>query len=226
MSEDALKVGKQDTSAITGSLRLGISGQLSCERLSSRIARYLQDYPQVDVNVQVIAEPEELLFRLRHNDIDLALTLDLLRTDTDLIHAAKDLPAPLHAFAAKGHPLAGQTGLSGEELSHYPLICTGHFEAGLDHKLHAPGSGQIRISDTALALSIAADSSRAAGSAPVILVPDLIVRIHPAAQKLVRLDYEPSASPFWLQVLCHRNKWLTGAMNAWLADSEDPVFFL
>ena len=81
MSEDALKVGKQDTSAITGSLRLGISGQLSCERLSSRIARYLQDYPQVDVNVQVIAEPEELLFRLRHNDIDLALTLDLLRTD-------------------------------------------------------------------------------------------------------------------------------------------------
>ena len=30
MSEDALKVGKQDTSAITGSLRLGISGQLSC----------------------------------------------------------------------------------------------------------------------------------------------------------------------------------------------------
>ena len=38
MSEDALKVGKQDTSAITGSLRLGISGQLSCERLSSRIA--------------------------------------------------------------------------------------------------------------------------------------------------------------------------------------------
>lgn len=35
MSEDALKVGKQDTSAITGSLRLGISGQLSCERLSS-----------------------------------------------------------------------------------------------------------------------------------------------------------------------------------------------
>ena len=102
MSEDALKVGKQDTSAITGSLRLGISGQLSCERLSSRIAHYLQDYPQVDVNVQVIAEPEELLFRLRHNDIDLALTLDLLRTDTDLIHAAKDLPAPLHAFAAKG----------------------------------------------------------------------------------------------------------------------------
>lgn len=226
MSEDALKVGKQDTSAITGSLRLGISGQLSCERLSSRIARYLQDYPQVDVNVQVIAEPEELLFRLRHNDIDLALTLDLLRTDTDLIHAAKDLPAPLHAFTAKGHPLAGQTGLSGEELSHYPLICTGHFEAGLDHKLHAPGSGQIRISDTVLALSIAADSSRAAGSAPVILVPDLIVRIHPAAQKLVRLDYEPSASPFWLQVLYHRNKWLTGAMKAWLADSEDPVFFL
>ena len=226
MSEDALKVGKQNTSAITGSLRLGISGQLSCERLSSRIARYLQDYPQVDVNVQVIAEPEELLFRLRHNDIDLALTLDLLCTDTDLIHAAKDLPAPLHAFAAKGHPLAGQTGLSGEELSHYPLICTGHFEAGLDHKLHAPGSGQIRISDTALALSIAADSSRAAGSAPVILVPDLIVRIHPAAQKLVRLDYEPSASPFWLQVLCHRNKWLTGAMKAWLADSEDPVFSL
>ena len=226
MSEDALKVGKQDTSAITGSLRLGISGQLSCERLSSRIAHYLQDYPQVDVNVQVIAEPEELLFRLRHNDIDLALTLDLLRTDTDLIHAAKDLPAPLHAFAAKGHPLAGQTGLSGEELSHYPLICTGHFEAGLDHKLHAPGSGQIRISDTALALSIAADSSRAAGSAPVILVPDLIVRIHPAAQKLVRLDYEPSASPFWLQVLCHRNKWLTGAMKAWLADSEESVFSL
>lgn len=226
MSEDALKVGKQDTSAITGSLRLGISGQLSCERLSSRIARYLQDYPQVDVNVQVIAEPEELLFRLRHNDIDLALTLDLLRTDTDLIHAAKDLPAPLHAFAAKGHPLAGRTGLSGEELSHYPLICTGHFEAGLDHKLHAPGSGQIRISDTALALSIAADSSRVSGQPPSfwsrILLSGSIRPAQSWSGWIMNLPQAPSGSRFSATGI----NGLPEPWKAWLADSEDPVFFL
>lgn len=226
MSEDALMVGKQDSTSVSGSLRLGILSPLSGQAMSGIIARYLQKYPQVDLNIQTIPDPEALLFRLRHNEIDLALTLDKPRTDADLIHASKDQLVSLHLYAGKGHPLAEQASLSTELLSRYPLIRTGSFDAGFDYTPILSGSRQLQISDPSLALSIAAGTGSADEHAAMVLAPDLIVQEHPDCKKLVRLDCEIHSPDLCLQVLYHRNKWLTGAMKAWLSDSENHSFSL
>ncbi|HBM47767.1 MAG TPA: hypothetical protein DD387_08155 [Lachnoclostridium sp.] len=253
MSEEALMVGKQDNSTVTGSLRLGILSPLAGPDISSLLAQYLQKYPQVKLRVETIQDPELLLSHLRHNEVDLALSLGSRYTGEDLIHATEDQPAPLHLYVGKGHPLAGQQSVTPEELSLYPFIRTGYFEAGLE-TLPCAASRQIQISDPGLALSVAADhctdrlfrtgkadgmhgtpdantcttdatgtSSNVSGHAhtnAMVLAPELIVRQHQAAEQLVPLDYEVSASACWLQVLYHRNKWLTGAMKAWLSSLE------
>ena len=95
MSEDALMVGRQKEAAVSG---------LS-PAVGSAIARYLQSYPQVDLEVQTVQNPDDLLSRLRHNEIDLALTLDTLYTDADLLHALEDQPVPVHYYTNKAHPL-------------------------------------------------------------------------------------------------------------------------
>lgn len=191
MSEEALTVGKQNASAVSGSLRLGILSPLS-PVLGSHIAQYLQRYPQVDLDVQTIQDPEDLLFRLRHNEIDLALTLDALYTDTDLVHASEDQQIPVHYYTNKLQPLSSQA------------------------KLH--------IADPNLALSIAASEASQNGVSIIVPAPDLIAQHHPGFRNLVRLDQEYDGPAIWLQTLYHRNKWLTGAMKAWLTDSEYPAF--
>lgn len=221
MSEEALTIGKQDTSSVTGSLRLGLLAPLSGKTMSSRIARYMQEHPQVDVIVRSTKDPNELLDRLRHNEIDLAVTLDLLRTDPDLIHAAKDQPASLYFFARKDHPLAGKRGVTKEELAPYPLILSGYPDARYSSKFAPTGTRKLQVSDVSMALSIAADTRSGSKNDCLVFAPDFIVREHPAADELIRLDHEDSGDGLWLQSLYHRNKWLTGAMKAWLSDSYD-----
>ena len=109
MSEEALMVGRQKDAAVSGSLRLGILSPLS-PAVGSAIARYLQSYPQVDLEVQTVQNPDDLLSRLRHNEIDLALTLDTLYTDADLLHALEDQPVPVHYYTNKAHPLTSHAG--------------------------------------------------------------------------------------------------------------------
>ncbi len=171
MSEEALKVGRQqDTSAVSGSLRLGILSPLS-PAVGSAIARYLQSYPQVDLEVQTVQNPDDLLFRLRHNEIDLALTLDTLYTDADLVHALKDQPVPVHYYTNKGTS-SGRPCRPGRRrcfpLSDHPhqllTTCQGAcfcFRAAV-------------FADTALALSIAAQREIRKSVLCYVPVPDLI----------------------------------------------------
>ena len=225
MSEEALMIGKQESAVVAGSLRLGILSSLS-GGMSTSIARYLQKYPQVDLSVQTIPDPDSLLSALKHNDIDLALTLDLPRTDPDLIHAGEDRLVSLHIYAAKDHPLAGQRRLSAEALSPYPLICAGSFDAGSDYTPAESIPGQVQVSDPVLALSIAARTDGAKEHAAIVLAPDLLIHGHPDAEQLIQLDCDLHAPALCLQLLYHRNKWLTGAMKAWLSDSQKLSFFL
>lgn len=221
MSEEALQIGKQNTSAVTGSLRLGVLSMLSGKTMSSRIARYVKEYPQVDLSVQSFMDPSELLSKLRHNEIDLAVTLDLLRSDPDLIHACKDQLTSLCVFARRDHPLAKKTRVTAGELAPYPFIRTVYPDEACKSAPVSTVTGHLQISDISMALSIIADAKASSKNDYLVLAPDFIVRDHPAATELIRLDYEHSDPGFWLQILYHRNKWLTGAMKAWLSDSED-----
>ncbi len=233
MSEEALMVGRQKDAAVSGSLRLGILSPLS-PAVGSAIARYLQSYPQVDLEVQTVQNPDDLLSRLRHNEIDLALTLDTLYTDADLLHALEDQPVPVHYYTNKAHPLTSHAGPGAEDVSHYPTIRTSCYNsrvnvsaAGQDASTSEPNtsaSRQLYIADPELALFIAASGNPQSGSSVIVPVPDLIAQNHPLFQNLARLNCKCDIPPLWLQTLYHRNKWLTGAMKAWLSDSQKLSF--
>ena len=221
MSEEALMVGRQKEAAVSGSLRLGILSPLS-PAVGGAIARYLQSYPQVDLEVQTVQNPDDLLSRLRHNEIDLALTLDTLYTDADLLHALEDQPVPVHYYTNKAHPLTSHAGPGAEDVSHYPIIRTSCYNS----RANVSAFRQLYIADPGLALSIAASADPQSGSSVIVPVPDLIAQNHPLFQNLARLNCECDIPSLWLQTLYHRNKWLTGAMKAWLSDSQKLSFSL
>lgn len=244
MSEEALLVGKSQDS-ISGSLRLGILKPLADHAFAGQLDLYLTNYPDVNLDVLTNPDPGELRCQLRHNELDLLITLDEFCTEPDLIHAGNDEPVALHLYAGKTHPLEDSLNLSFEQLSFYPLIRTECFPFGeyiLDSLSQKPGNQTanisspwrekpLRVHDPELALSLLVREGSCTGDASgtppncamqnsrrhIALLPDLLVQNHPSADHLVRLDFELPDCRLWKQVLYHKNKWLTPAMKAWLA---------
>ena len=95
MSQEALQVGRGGAKTAEGSLRLGVLEVLADERLALQIDAYLSHNPRVELEVRTEADARTLLNLLRHNEIDLMLTLDYPVTDADLVHAGEDRAEPV-----------------------------------------------------------------------------------------------------------------------------------
>lgn len=224
MSQEALQVGRGGSKAAEGSLRLGVLEVLADERLALQMEGFLTRNPLVELEVRTEADARTLLNLLRHNEIDLMLTLDYPVTDADLVHAGEDRTEEIHFFAVKGHPLEGEKGVGPDRLFQYPLIrgtaCL-PYEQDLDRLIVGQEVRQVRLQNQDLALRMAARQSGRETQAGITLAPDRAAQEYIDSGKLVMLDYEMPGCQMWEQTLYHRNKWLTGAMNAWITMAED-----
>lgn len=224
MSQEALQVGRGGTKTAEGSLRLGVLEVLADERLALQIDAYLSHNPRVELEVRTEVDARTLLNLLRHNEIDLMLTLDYPLTDADLVHAGEDRAEQIHFFAVKGHPLDGRKGVELDSLFQYPLIrgtaCL-PYEQELDRLIAGQEVRQIRLQNQGLALRTAVRPSDRGAQAGITLAPDRAAQEYMVSGTLVKLDYEMPGCQMWEQTIYHRNKWLTGAMNAWITMAED-----
>lgn len=224
MSQEALQVGRGASGMADGSLRLGVLEALAEDELAERMDIFLEANPKVELSVRTEPDTQELLNLLRHNEIDLLLTLDHPLTDTDLVHAGEDKPEQIHFFVAKGHPLERQKGLKLEDMLEYPLIRgLGRlpYEQELDRLTEHREPRVLAVQDQDLALRLAAHQGDRGMQAGVALAPDRAAREYTKNGRLTALDYEIPGCRMWRQTIYHRNKWLTGAMNAWIAMAED-----
>lgn len=220
-SQEALQIGKGDQKRLDGTLRLGITDTLPEKVLVEQIYRYRRQYPEVTLNVRS-GDGETLTRKLLHNEIDLMTVLDYRVQDEMLVHAY-DREEAVHFVAAPEHPLVRKKELQLSEILQYELIRGNlgiSYERSLDRILADEGlaaSRQTEIENRSLALGLVL-----AGEG-ITLVPDLVVEDYLQKQKLIKLDYELPGLGVWNQTIYHKNKWLTGAMKAWIRMLEDTV---
>lgn len=223
MSEEALLVGREAPKAIDGSLRLGVLEVLAGEELAGRADAYLSAHPQVDLEIRTETDGGTLLDLLRHNEVDFVITLDHLMTDADLVHA-EDRAEGIHFFIPGNHPLAGSGKLELEQILQYPLIRGAGslpYEQELDRYIGQTAVRQTMVKHQGLALKMAAGQGSRERLAGVAVAPDGAAREYVENGRLKALDCEIPGCQMWQQTIYHKNKWLTGAMNAWIAMAED-----
>lgn len=224
MSQEALQVGRGEPRAVDGSLRLGVLEVLATDVLAQQMDAYLERYPQVELEVRTEQDSGVLLDLLRHNEIDLMITLDFSMTDTDLVHAGEDIPEQIHFFTSKGHPLEKQKCLRLDDILEYPLIRGPEnlpYERELDKLVSGRKFRQTTVRNQDLALHMTAIQQGRGVCAGITLAPDSAAGRYRDDGRLIALDYEMPESRMWQQTLYHRNKWLTGAMNGWIVMAED-----
>lgn len=224
MSQEAMRIGKHVPAGVEGTLRLGVLEQLADDRLAEQMDRYVVMYPEVELQVRTEYDKTVLLHQLRHNELDLVVTLDDQLTDSDLIHPVPDLPVELHFYMTGGHPLTRKASVTREEILACPLI---HGSAGLSCEqqlvkwIGQDGIRQIVVQNQDLALRMAVRQGMGGTRAAVVAAPEGAASEYIADGRLKALNYEIPQCRMWRQTLCHKNKWTTGPMKAWVAMAGD-----
>lgn len=211
MAEDAKNM-LRDTASITGELRIAMAESISMSLFPDVLARYCSRYPEVQVIVS--SGPAQDMFRaLSQNEVDLFYHLDNRLFRSDLVMPFTR-PTPVIFVASCEHPLARKAQISPGELLAHRFILT---ERGMSYRMH--------LDDQLAGMHLAVEPFLEIGNTEVIVrmllrnmgvsfLPEFVVRDRIESGELVRLDVNDVHVEQSLQLLCHRGKWITPAMQA------------
>lgn len=196
---------------ITGHVRLATADSL-CSRLGRTFRGFWSLYPGISLKI-VTAGTASLFQLLRHNEVDLVLTLDshIYNSEYRLIRESQ---INTHFVAAPDCPLTQKVSLSVKELLSYPFLLT---EKGMSYRRLMDESLAARsleiqplleTSDTELLCQLV---SQGAGCS---FLPDYATDAAVADGRLVRLPVTDFEVKVWKQLFCHRDKWISPQLQA------------
>jgi len=211
MAEDA-KSFIRESSSISGQLRIAMAESISMSLFPRVLCRFCTKYPDVQLIVQS-GTAQDMFKALAQNDVDLLYHLDNLIYRSDLTIPLMR-PEPVIFVASKDHPLAGKEAVPIRECLKYRFILT---EKGMSYRMHL---------DNQLAqMGMAVEPFLEIGNTDVIVkllvqnmgvsfLPQFVVQEKLESGALVRLDVRGVDVELSRQLICHKGKWITPAMQA------------
>ena len=195
-------------------IRLATADSLCIPLLGKMFSGLRAAHPNIAVHLTTAGTGE--LFRLLdHNEVDLVCTLDTHIYNNSYVIAAEERIG-VHFVVASQHPLAQKGALTKADLLQEDFLLT---ERGMSYR---------RLLDEWMARdSLQIQPVLEAGSADLILtlveqgagisfLPDYATAAAAERGSIVRLDAQDFRPELWVQLLYHKNKWLSRPMQAML----------
>ena len=193
-------------------IRLATADSLCIPLLGQAFSALRRQHPNITVNLTTAGTGE--LFRLLdHNEVDLVCTLDTHIYNNSYVIAAEERVG-VHFVVAAHHPLARKAVLSKADLLQEDFLLT---ERGMSYRRlldewMAKDSLQIQpVLETGSADLILSLVEQGAG---ISFLPDYATAAAAERGSICRLDAEDFRPELWIQLLYHKNKWLSRPMEA------------
>ena len=202
----------QPARQISGSLRIALADSVCSTFLPGLLKCYHALCPQVEL-VLCTATADGMLQMLGTNQIDLAYTLDQPLLQPNLVLAA-DVPEPVCFIAPSAHPLARQEAVTLEELPRQEFLLTERgmsYRRLLDEQLAARSLEITPVLESGNAYQLCALVAQGAG---LSFLPDHVTADAVRDGSVVELNVPDIDITIWKQLLCHRSKLISPAMQA------------
>ena len=127
-----------------GLVRIAIAESLASWEFHSRFKDFHEKYPGIRLKI-IATSTDEMFQMLGQNQVDIVYTLDRRIFNHNYV-TAFEAPVDIHFVTGAGHPLAGQTQITLEQILEYPLILTEKnmsYRAALDDLLSQNGKETI-----------------------------------------------------------------------------------
>ena len=201
-------------------IRLAASDSLSAYLLEERFSTIRSQYAGIRLNLTTAGTGD--LFRLlNHNEVDLVYTLDSHIYDANYIIASEE-KVGVHFVLSRDNPLAQKALLTKEDLLSQDFLLT---EKGMSYRRLldewlAKDSLEIRpVLETGRADLLCSLAEQGLG---VSFLPDYATEQAVARGAIVLKDAEGFHPELWKQLLYHREKWVSPAMQAVISLLAEP----
>jgi DNA-binding transcriptional LysR family regulator len=208
------KEAVRDTDIPKGILKIGIVESLCTIKLPEFLKDYHVKYPEVEVIIK-LGTCSDLHNMLRNNMVDFIFTLGEQIKDSDLI-SCMSYKEPMALLASPENKLAPKKKLTLKDIVNEPLILTengcsyrGAFES-MFYKENLQPHLSLEIG------SIETIKTFVISNLGITFLPIMTVQKELAQEKLVALDLVGCEFNMMTQILYHKNKWLTAAMNTFI----------
>ena len=190
-----------------GLVRIAIAESLASWEFHSRFKDFHEKYPGIRLKI-IATSTDEMFQMLGQNQVDIVYTLDRRIFNHNYV-TAFEAPVDIHFVTGAGHPLAGQTQITLEQILEYPLILTEKnmsYRAALDDLLSQNGKETMpimEVGDTQLIRNLLCQGLG------ISYLPEFVVADDLAKGNLVSLPMTEIQPDIWRQLLYHRNKWIS-----------------
>ena len=202
----------QDDSETVTTIRLATADSLCIPLLSRQFSILRQQHPNLSINLTT-AGTGELFRMLDHNEVDLVCTLDNHIYNNNYVIASEERVG-VHFIVSSSQPLAKKQRLAKQDLLGQDFLLT---ERGMSYRRLldewlAKDSLQIQpVLETGSADLICRLVAQGAGMS---FLPDYATEAAAKAGSIVLLEAEDFLPELWIQLLYHRNKWVSRSMQA------------
>lgn len=211
MMEEAKKsIKKMPT--ISGQLRIAMAESISIFLFYDVIKEFSALYPEVEITLKT-GVTDEMLRMLHHNEVDFVYTLDHRNFASDLL-IAFEKEEPVTFIGPKDHPLAGKIRIPIKKLLSESFILT---EKGMSYRHHldqrlAAKEMEIKpimeMGNTFLIKELVKEGRG------LSFLPEFVVNSSVENGEICKLDVAIDKVDNWRQLIYHRDKWVTPAMEA------------
>jgi DNA-binding transcriptional LysR family regulator len=219
-AEHLLKVAEEARLAVpgqqelVGTLTISATETLCTYRLPAVLHQFCLSYPQI----RLLFYPSpysELRRAVTDGSVDLAFVMEEPITATAL-HVEPLLSEPIHLVASPAHPLAQQTAISPSDLDGETLLMT---EAGCAYRVqfqHQLSRAGVQPTNMLEFGSIEAIKQCAMVGMGIAVLPAIAVATEISQKKLVILPWSGEPICLTMQMIRHKQKWLSPALQAFL----------
>lgn len=202
----------------SGELRIAMAESISISLFPQILTEFCARYPQVRVNIRT-GDTNDMFRMLQHNEVDFIYTLDRRIAQSDMI-LILDKPEPVCFVASPEHALAQKLAANPtltfqlKELISYSFILTEKrmsYRELLDQHLTAHKwelVPQLEIGNTNLIKQLVRQNMGLA------FLPHFTVREDIENGSLIQLPVTDCPVKIWRQLIHHKSKWVTPAMQA------------
>lgn len=212
LSEELRQQLNGDPNHLSGTIRIAMADSIC----TATFPRILLDFQNRFHNIKIVIRTgvtSDMFTMLMHNEIDMVCTLDTKIKRPDLI-VLKEAPVDVTFYISAKHPLAHKSHIRIQDLQQYPMYLTEEnisYRKDLDHILGEQNEYLMPTYEIGNAQVI---KELILNSFGIGFIPKFMVEHDLADGTIIPIPYRNFPITVWKQLICHRGKALTPAMQA------------
>ena len=197
--------------AVSGHVRIAMADSICPSFLGEGFAEFRRQYPGITLKI-ITAGTKEMLRLLNRNEADLVITLDNHTYHMEYV-IAQEKKIGTHFIASTNHPFANVEDLSVRDLLHQPFVLT---ERGMSYRRLMDELLAERSMEVSPALELGNTDQicqLVEQNVGISFLPDYATEEAVQNGRIVRLAVKDIEIEVWKQLLYHRDKWISPAMQ-------------